>query len=67
MKTISMMGLVRSLTIAAAAALFLAAPGERAQAMSLVTPGASPAANSASDGFIQVRGGGHGGGGGHTG
>lgn len=62
MKTISMKGLVCSLTIAAAATLFLALPGQRAQAMSLITPGASPA-KAATGGLIQVRGG-HGGGGG---
>jgi hypothetical protein len=67
MKTISMMGLVRSLTIAAAAMLFAALPGQRAQAMSLITPGASPATNAATNGLIQVRGGGHAGGGGHGG
>jgi hypothetical protein len=68
MKTISMMGLLRSLTIAAAATVFLAAPAQRAQAMSLITPGASPA-KAATDGLIQVRGGmgGHGGGGGFHG
>ena len=65
MKTISMIGLVRGLTIAAAATLFLALPGQRAQAMSLITPGASPSTNANTDGLIQVRGGGHGGGGGH--
>jgi hypothetical protein len=63
MKTISMMGLVRSLTIAAAATLFVALPGQRTQAMSLITPGASPSANATADELIQVRGGGHGGGG----
>jgi uncharacterized membrane protein len=63
MKRISLPQLVRSLTIAAAATLFLAMPGQRAQAMSLITPGASPVANTTDDGLIQVRGGGHGGGG----
>jgi hypothetical protein len=68
METISMMGLVRSLTIAAAATLFVALPIQRARAMSLITPGASPSTNAATDGPIQVHGGGgHGGGGFHGG
>jgi hypothetical protein len=57
---------VRGLALAAAAMLMLSlAAGQRAQAMSRITPGASPA-KAASDGLIQVRGGhggGHGGGG----
>jgi hypothetical protein len=67
MEIISMMGLVRSLTIAAAATLFVALPIQRARAMSLITPGASPFTNAATDGPIQVHGGGHGGGGFHGG
>jgi len=57
---------VRTLALAAAAALTLAvAPGQRAEAMSLVTPGAAPAAKSTSEGLMtQVR---HGGGGFHGG
>ena len=60
MKTISTKELVCSLSIAAAALLVLALPGQPAQAMSLITPGASPS-KAATDGLIQVRGG-HGGG-----
>ena len=52
----------RSLMLAAAAVLTLSlAVGQRTEAMSLITPGASPA-KAAGDGLIQVRGG-HGGGG----
>ena len=60
MKTIPIKELVCSLSIAAAALLFLALPGQPAQAMSLITPGASPS-KAATDGLIQIRGG-HGGG-----
>jgi hypothetical protein len=62
---------VRSLTLAATAVLLLSAVPQRAQAMLLITPGATPAAKAASDGIIQVHGGrgggGHGGGGFHGG
>jgi hypothetical protein len=59
---------VRSLGIAAAALFVLsAAPGQRAEALSLIDPGTLPAAKHASEGLtIEVRGG-HGGGGGHMG
>ncbi|MBV8924345.1 MAG: hypothetical protein JOZ74_03135 [Bradyrhizobium sp.] len=57
-----MMGVVRSLTAAAAATLFLAMPSQRAQAMSLISPGAAPVTTIATNGLIEVRGG-HGGGG----
>src|SRR5258705_5321219 len=60
-------GLARCLGLAAAAMLALsAAPGERAEARSLINPGAVPAAKYASGGLTtEVRGGhgGHGGGG----
>jgi hypothetical protein len=62
MTTTSMPKLARSLMLAAAAVLTLAlAAGQRAEAMSLITPGTSPA-KAVGDGLIQVRGG-HGGGG----
>src|SRR5438445_8870598 len=62
MTTTSMPKFVRSLALAAAAMLTVSlAAGQRAEAMSLITPGASPA-KAAGDGLIQVRGG-HGGGG----
>ncbi|MDO8398302.1 MAG: hypothetical protein Q7T45_10830 [Bradyrhizobium sp.] len=57
----------RSLGLAAAAMLLLtAATGQRAEALSLINPGAAPSAKYASDGLTtEVRGGhGHGGGGG---
>ena len=54
-------GSIRRLTLAAATMFALSiAAGQRAEAMSLMTPGAAPA-NAASEGIIQVRGG-HGGG-----
>jgi hypothetical protein len=59
---ISAPGFVRSLTLAAAAVLLFSAAPQRAQAMSLITPGATPVAKAASDELIQVHGG-HGGGG----
>ena len=61
-------GLVRRLSLAAAAAAMLAlsaTPGERAEALSLINPGGVPSAKYASDGLAtEVRGGhgGHGGG-----
>jgi hypothetical protein len=58
-------GLVRCLSFAAAAALMLAAaPSQPAQAMSLITPSASPAAKNVSEGMLTEIRGGHGGGGG---
>jgi hypothetical protein len=61
-KRIAAFGIVRGLALAAAAIFTLSvATTERADAMSLMTPGASPA-KAASEGVIQVRGG-HGGGG----
>ena len=58
---------VRGLAFAAAALFSLSiASSQRADAMSLMTPGASPAKVS-SEGLIQVRGGGGHGGGGHGG
>jgi len=61
MKRIGAFGIVRGLALAAAAIFTLSvATTERADAMSLMTPGVSPA-KAASDGVIQVRGG-HGGG-----
>jgi hypothetical protein len=66
MTTTSMPKFLRSLALAAAAVVTLSfAAGQRAEAMSLITPGASPV-KAAGDGLIQVRGG-HGGGGGHGG
>ncbi|HEY7843580.1 MAG TPA: hypothetical protein VID30_07875 [Bradyrhizobium sp.] len=63
MTKISMPKFVRSFALAATAALTLTiAVGQRADAMSLITPGATPAAKAASGALIQVRGG-HGGGG----
>jgi hypothetical protein len=61
--------LVRPLGLAAAAMLMLsAAPGQRAEALSLINPGAAPAAKAASDGLtIPVIGRGGGGGGGFHG
>lgn len=61
-------GSFRSFGLAATAILLLAtAPGQRAQALSLISPGAAPTAKHASDGLAtEVRGrhgGGHGGGG----
>jgi hypothetical protein len=61
-QTISMPGFLRSLSLAAVAVLLFSAAPQRTQAMSLITPGATPMAKAASDGIIQVRGG-HGGGG----
>src|SRR5215208_6804841 len=63
-------GLVRCLGLAAAALFALSAvPGERAEALSLINPGAVPTAKDASDGLIEVRNGhgGRGGGGFHGG
>src|SRR5450631_121935 len=66
-------GLVRCLGLAAAAILLLsAASSQRAEALSLMNPGAAPAAKQVSEGLTtEVRGGhgggGHGGGGGHHG
>src|SRR5450631_2206522 len=63
-------GLVRCLGLAAAAVLVLsAAPSQRAQALSLINPGAVPSAKYLSEGLTtEVRGGhGGGGGGGHMG
>lgn len=59
-------GLVRGFSVAAAAILALAAaPGERAQALSPLSPGTVPTAKYASDGLTtEVK---HGGGGGHGG
>src|SRR2546423_2183502 len=60
-------GLVRCLGLAAAALFALSAvPGERAEALSLINPGALPTAKYASDGLIEVRNG-RGGGGFHGG
>lgn len=65
MKRISMPGFVRSLALSAAAVLLLsAAPAQRAEAMSLITPGATPVAKTASGGLITEVHGGRGGGGG---
>ena len=60
-------GLVRGLSAAADALLMLAlTPGKQANAMSLITPSASPSAKQATEGLTtQVRG--HGGGGWHGG
>lgn len=61
---------LRSLCLASVAMLALAAaPDRRAEAMSLINPGAAPAAKHATDGLaIEIRGhGGHGGGGFHGG
>ena len=70
-RTISRPGFVRSLSLAAAAALLLSAAPQRTRAMSLITPGAAPAAKTSSDALTEVRGGhgggGHGGGGFHGG
>src|SRR6266481_6129987 len=63
-------GFVRCLSLAAATVLMLAAaPGQRAEAMSPISPAMVPTANAASGGLVtEVRGGGgHGGGGGHMG
>lgn len=66
-------GLVRCLGLAAAAILLLsAATSQRAEALSLINPGAAATAKQVSDGLTtEVRGGhgggGHGGGGGHRG
>jgi hypothetical protein len=58
-------GVVRTLSLAAAAILVLAAvPDQRAEALSLINPGAAPAAKHASDGLTTEVHGGHGGGGG---
>jgi hypothetical protein len=59
-------GLVRRLGLAAAAIIaFTATSHQRAEALSLASPGTAPAAKYATDGVtIQVRGGHHGGGGG---
>src|SRR4051812_2505580 len=57
---------LRRLIIASAgvAAVLILAPTERAQALSPTSPGTAPlAAKYLSDGLIEVRGGGHGGGG----
>ena len=57
-------GIVRTLSLAAAAILVLAAvPDQRAEALSLINPGAAPAAKHASDGLTTEVHGGHGGGG----
>src|SRR5258707_5509917 len=57
-------GLVRCLGLAAAAMLALsAAPGERAEALSLINPGVAPTAKYASEGLTTEVRGGHGGGG----
>ena len=62
-------GLVRRLGLAAAAIFVLAAaPQQRAEALSLASPGTAPSTKAATDGaMIQVRGGHGGGGGGHGG
>jgi hypothetical protein len=61
-------GLVRCFSFAAAAVLLLAAvPGERAEAMSPISPGSAPAAKFASGGLMAEVRFGHGGGGGHGG
>ena len=62
-------GLVRRLGLAAAAMLVLsAASQQRAEAVSLVTPGTAPLARQAAGGALtEVRHGGHGGGGSHGG
>lgn len=61
-------GLVRGLSLAAAAVLMLAAsPGRPAQAMSLITPSAAPSARNVSDDLMTQVHGGHGGGGFHGG
>ena len=60
--------LVRSGLAAAAMLALSAAPGQRAEAMSLINPGAAPAAKATSEGLItEIRHGGGGGGGGHHG
>lgn len=59
-------GLVRCLGVTAAAVFALAASQQRAEAISLASPGTAPAAKYATDGLtteVQHRGGGHGGGG----
>jgi hypothetical protein len=57
-------GLVRCLGLAAAAVLVLSAAfGQRAEALSLINPGAAPIAKYASDGLTTEVRGGHGGGG----
>jgi hypothetical protein len=57
--------LVRSLGLAAAAIFALSAmPSQRAEALSLINPGAVPAAKAVSDGLTTAVRGGHGGGGG---
>src|SRR5258705_11591956 len=62
------LGLARCLGLAAAAMLALsAAPGERAEALSLINPGAVPTAKYASGGLTTEVRGGHGGHGGHGG
>ena len=66
-RSISVPRWLRSVTLAAAAALLLiTAPAQRADAVSLIAPGGTPAAMTASDALIQVRDG-HGGGGFHGG
>ena len=57
-------GMVRCLSLAAVALLTLSAvPVQRAEALSLINPGAAPAAKYTSDGFVTEVRGGHGGGG----
>ena len=58
---------VRCLGLAAAAMLALSAVPQRAEALSLINPGAASTAKLASDGLTEVHGGGHGGGGFHSG
>jgi hypothetical protein len=61
-------GFVRCLSLAAATLLLLAAaPGQRAEAMSPISPAMAPTANAASGGLVTEVRGGHGGGGGHMG
>ncbi len=61
-------GLVRRLSLAAAAMLVLSvAAGERAEALSLINPGAAPSAKVVSGGLTTEVRGGHGGGGFHGG
>ena len=67
-RRISMPGFFRGLAFAAAAALMCStAPLQRADAMSLITPGATPTARAATDGLMTEVRGGHGGGGFHGG
>jgi hypothetical protein len=57
-------GVVRRLGLAAAAVLALSAVPQRAEALSLINPGAAPTAKAASGGLTMEVRGGHGGGGG---